>query len=90
MVDHSLFKGHARFWGYIISFAAPIGALAEFIAAMINSNVGVWITSSIATEIEAHTDQWIGEMIGYPPDCGDLLVCGSNAANFVCFMAARN
>ncbi|HEY5668725.1 MAG TPA: hypothetical protein VIS10_01930 [Anaerolineales bacterium] len=28
LVNHSLFNGHPRFWGYITSSAAPIGALA--------------------------------------------------------------
>ncbi len=90
LVQHSLFNGHPRFWGYITSSAAPIGALADLIAATINSNVGAWVASPIASEIEAQTIKWIGEMIGYPSDCGGLFVSGGNVANFVCFMAARN
>ncbi|HZN56774.1 MAG TPA: aspartate aminotransferase family protein, partial [Planctomycetota bacterium] len=27
VIEHSLFNGHPRFWGYITSSAAPIGAL---------------------------------------------------------------
>src|SRR6188768_1560179 len=27
LFEHSLFNGHPRFWGYITSSAAPIGAL---------------------------------------------------------------
>ncbi|MEE9599995.1 MAG: pyridoxal-dependent decarboxylase, partial [Anaerolineales bacterium] len=72
LVQHSLFNGHPRFWGYITSSAAPIGALADLIAATINSNVGAWVASPIASEIEAQTIKWIGEMIGYPSDCGGL------------------
>jgi aromatic-L-amino-acid decarboxylase len=33
--------------------------------------------------------RWIAELIGYPVDCGGLLVSGGNMANFVCFIAAR-
>src|ERR1700720_1265070 len=29
LFEHSLFNGHPRFWGYITSSAAPIGALGE-------------------------------------------------------------
>jgi aromatic-L-amino-acid decarboxylase len=89
LINHSLFNGHPRFWGYITSSAAPVGAFADFIAATINSNVGAWIISPMATEIEAQTIRWVGEMIGYPPDCGGLLVSGGNVANFVGFMTAR-
>ena len=43
----------------------------------------------MASEIEAQTVQWIAELIGYPADCGGLLVSGGNMANFVGFPAAR-
>src|SRR5437016_4896897 len=42
-----------------------------------------------ATEIEAQTIRWIAELIGYPTDCGGLMVSGGNMAHFVCFLAAR-
>jgi len=86
---HSLHNGHPRFFGYITSSAAPIGALADFLAAAVNANVGAWKLSPLATEIEAQTMRWIAEFIGYPADCGGLLVSGGNMANFVGFLAAR-
>ena len=33
--------------------------------------------------------RWIAELIGYPADCGGLLVSGGNMANIVGFLAAR-
>lgn len=90
LVNHSLFNGHPRFWGYITSSAAPIGALGDLIAAAINPNVGAWFLSPVASEIESQTIRWIAEMLAYPTDCGGLLVSGGNMANFVGFLAARN
>jgi glutamate/tyrosine decarboxylase-like PLP-dependent enzyme len=87
--EHSLLNGHPRFWGYITSSAAPIGALADFLAAAVNPNVGAWDLSPVASEIEAQTIRWIAQMIGYPDSCGGLLVSGGNMANFVGFLAAR-
>ena len=89
LFEHSLFNGHPRFWGYVTSSAAPIGALGELLAAAVNPNVGAWPLSPMASEIEAQTIRWIAEMIGYPPDCGGLFVSGGNMANLVCFLAAR-
>ena len=86
---HSLLNGHPRFFGYITSSAAPIGALADFLAAAVNSNVGAWKLAPLATEIEAQTVRWIAEFIGYPSDCGGLLVSGGNMANFIGLLAAR-
>lgn len=90
LFDHSLFNGHPRFWGYITSSAAPIGALADLLAATVNPNVGGWNLSPVASEIEKQTVRWIAEMIGYAPDCGGVLVSGGNMANFVGLLAARH
>ena len=89
LFDHSLFNGHPRFFGYITAPPAPIGILGDFLAAAVNPNVGAWTLSPAATEIESQTVRWIAELIGYPVDCGGLLVSGGNMANFVCFLAAR-
>src|ERR1700733_4239714 len=89
LFDHSLFNGHPRFWGYITSSAAPIGALGELLAAAVNPNVGAWLLSPMASEIEGQTIRWVAEMLRYPLDCGGLFVSGGNMANFVCFLAAR-
>jgi glutamate/tyrosine decarboxylase-like PLP-dependent enzyme len=89
LFEHSLFNGHPRFWGYVTSSAAPIGALGELLAAAVNPNVGAWPLSPMASEIEAQTIRWIAEMIGFPPECGGLFVSGGNMANLVCFLAAR-
>ncbi|MCZ6673624.1 MAG: aminotransferase class V-fold PLP-dependent enzyme [Verrucomicrobia bacterium] len=89
LVDHSLFNGHPRFWGYVTSSAAPIGILGDFLASAVNQNVGAWQLSPIASEIEAQTIRWIAEFIGYNTDCGGLMVSGGNMANFVGFLAGR-
>ena len=86
---HSLFNGHPRFFGYITSSPAPIGALGDLLASAINANVGAWRLSPMATEIEAQTIRWIAELIGFPRETGGLLVSGGNMANFVGFLAAR-
>lgn len=89
LFEHSLFNGHPRFMGFITSSAAPIGALGDALAAAVNPNVGLSVLAPMASEIEAQVVRWIAEMIGYPPDCGGLLVSGGSEANFVCFLAAR-
>ena len=89
LFEHSLLNGHPRFFGYITSSAAPIGMLGELLAAAVNANVGAWKLSPMATEIEAQVIRWLAQFIGYPADCGGLLVSGGNMANITCFIAAR-
>ncbi|NJN99508.1 MAG: aminotransferase class V-fold PLP-dependent enzyme, partial [Anaerolineales bacterium] len=50
---------------------------------------GAWALAPIATAIEEQTVRWIAELLGYPADCGGLLVSGGNMANFVGVIAAR-
>ena len=89
LFEHSLLNGHPRFFGYITAPPAPIGILGELLAAAVNANVGAWLLSPAATEIEIQTVRWIAELVGFPSECGGLLVSGGNMANFVCFLAAR-
>ena len=89
LFEHSTFKGHPRFMGFITSSAAPIGVLGEMLASAVNPNVGGWLGASIATAIEEQTIRWIAELIGYPTDCGGLLVSGGNIGNFVGLLTAR-
>jgi aromatic-L-amino-acid decarboxylase len=89
LFSSSLFTGHPRFLGYIVSSPAPVGALADMLAAAVNPNVGAWSLSPVATEIERQTIRWIAEMLGYPPTAGGLLTSGGNVANFIGFLAAR-
>ncbi len=87
LINHSLFNGHPKFFGYITSSPAPLGILGDFLSSAINANVGARTLSPMATEIEAQTVRWIGELINYPEN-GGLLVSGGNVANYIGFIAA--
>jgi aromatic-L-amino-acid/L-tryptophan decarboxylase len=89
LIEHSLFNGHPRFWGFITSSAAPIGALADLIGATVNPNVGGWSLAPIASEIERQAVRWVAEVTGFPSNCGGLLVSGGNIANLVGFWVGR-
>jgi aromatic-L-amino-acid decarboxylase len=89
LFEHSTFNGHPRFWGFITSSAAPIGALGDLLAAAVNPNLGSWLGAPMGIAIEAQTVRWIAEMIGYPSDCGGLLVSGGNIGNFIGLLVAR-
>ena len=89
LLAHTTHIGHPRFWGYVCGSQAPIGALADLLAAAVNPNVGAWQLGPAATEIERQTVRWLAELIGYPAGSSGLLVSGGNMANFVGFAAAR-
>ena len=89
LYQHSLFNLHPKFWGYITASPAPLGILGDLLAAGVNPNVGAFVLSPVATEIEKQTVRWIAEFIGFPSNCGGIMVSGGNMANMVAFLAAR-
>ena len=89
LVDHSIYNGHPRFFGYITAGPAPIGILSDMLAAAINPNVGAWALSPMATEIEEQTTRWLAELVGFPAGGGGVLVSGGNVANMLGFWTAR-
>jgi aromatic-L-amino-acid/L-tryptophan decarboxylase len=89
LFEHSTLNGHPRFLAYITASGAPIGGLGDLLAATVNPNTGIWPLSPFATELEVQTIRWIAELLGYPHDCGGILVSGGNMANFIGLLAAR-
>jgi glutamate/tyrosine decarboxylase-like PLP-dependent enzyme len=89
LLNHSLLNGHPKFFGYITSSPAPIGALSDLLAAAVNANVGANVLSPMATAIEKQTVKWLAEFIGVAPTYGGILVSGGNMANLTAFLAAR-
>jgi glutamate/tyrosine decarboxylase-like PLP-dependent enzyme len=87
--EQSTHNGSPRFFGYITSSAAPIGALADLLAAAVNPNCGAWALSPIATEIENESIRWLGDFMGLPGSWDGVLVSGGNMANIVGFFVAR-
>jgi aromatic-L-amino-acid/L-tryptophan decarboxylase len=90
LIEHSLHNGHPRFFGYITSSAAPLGALADLLAAAINQNCGLRDLSPAANEIERQTVDWLATLVGFPRPCGGIMVSGGNMANLLGFFAARH
>ena len=89
LFENSLHNGHPRFLGYISSSAAPVGALADMLAAALNANVAKWDLSPVASEIEGRVLSWVAELVGYPNDAAGIMTSGGNVANLIGFLAAR-
>ncbi len=79
---------HPRFWGWYMGNGTVFGALAEFMAAVMNPNVGGG--NHVANLVEAQVVNWMKAMIGLPDDASGLLVSGGSMANFVGLAVARN
>ena len=88
--DWSMYPGHPRFAGYITGAGTVPGAAADLLAAGLNMNLGGWMLSPSASEIEQHLMRWFASQFGLPPTAGGILVSGGAMANFVALKVARD
>lgn len=79
---------HPRFWSWYMGSGTVFGALADFMASVMNSNLGGG--SHAAGMVEEQVINWIKKMIDFPKGASGLLVSGGSMANFVALAVARN
>jgi glutamate/tyrosine decarboxylase-like PLP-dependent enzyme len=76
-----------RFFAWVNSPPAPLGVLAEFLAAGMNSSVAGG--DHAATYVEHGVLSWLKQLLGYPAGSGAILVSGGSMANLVGLAAMR-
>jgi aromatic-L-amino-acid/L-tryptophan decarboxylase len=79
---------HPRFWGWYMGAGTVLGALADFMASIQNSNLGGG--NHVANLVEEQVVNWMKEILGFPNDASGLLVSGGSMANFVGIAVARS
>jgi glutamate/tyrosine decarboxylase-like PLP-dependent enzyme len=79
---------HPRFWAWYMGNGTVIGALADFLAAIMNPNLGGG--NHVANLVEGQVVNWMKEILGFPLDSSGLLVSGGSMANLVGLAVARN
>ena len=88
ILPYSMGNPHPRFWGWVMGNGTPFAAMADFLAAVMNPNMGGGEHG--ANYVEAQVLDWLKEMFGYPLDASGLLVSGASMANLVGLTVARN
>ncbi len=79
---------HPRFWSWFMGNGTAFGAVADFLAAVMNPNMGGG--NHVANHVEAQVLEWSKEIVGFPAAASGLLVSGGSMANFVGLAVARN
>jgi len=88
ILPYNLGTPHPRFWAWYMGNGTVLGALADFLAATMNPNVGGG--NHVANMVEAQVIDWLKALLGFPADASGLLVSGGSMANFVGLAVARN
>ncbi len=79
---------HPRFWAWYMGAGTVMGALADFLAAIMNPNLGG--ANHVAPLVESQVIGWLQSMAGFPEDASGLLTSGASMANFIGITVARN
>jgi glutamate/tyrosine decarboxylase-like PLP-dependent enzyme len=79
---------HPRFWAWYMGSGTVLGALGDFLASIMNPNLGG--ANHVANLVEGQVVNWMKEMLDIPMSASGLLVSGASMANFVGLAVARN
>lgn len=88
VLPHPMGNVHPRFWSWYMGNGTALGAIGDFLAAIVNPNMGGG--NHVANHVESQVVDWCKEIVGLPPESGGLLVSGGSMANFVGLTVARN
>ncbi|MFN2529308.1 MAG: aspartate aminotransferase family protein [Candidatus Baltobacteraceae bacterium] len=78
---------HPRWFGWVHGSGTPAGALADFLAAVMNSNVGGRQHSAVY--VERQIIRWFCELFGFGKQGSGVLLAGTSMANFAGVLVAR-
>jgi glutamate/tyrosine decarboxylase-like PLP-dependent enzyme len=88
VLPHVMGNGHPRFFGWVNSPPAPVGVLADFLAAAMNPSCAGGDHAAIYVERAAV--RWLMELVGFPTAGSmGLLVSGASVATIAALAAAR-
>ncbi|MBV8727268.1 MAG: aminotransferase class V-fold PLP-dependent enzyme [Candidatus Eremiobacteraeota bacterium] len=76
-----------RFFGWVHGSGTAVGALADFAASTMNSNVGG--RDHGAVYVERQVIAWFCELFGFGEGASGILLSGTSLANFVAILVAR-
>lgn len=89
ILPYPMGNGHPRFFGWVNSPPAPMGVLAELLAAAVNPSCAGGDHAAIY--LERSVVRWIMELVGFPTEESmGLLVSGGSMASLTCLAAARH
>ncbi|MDQ6929349.1 MAG: pyridoxal-dependent decarboxylase [Candidatus Eremiobacteraeota bacterium] len=78
---------HPRFFGWVHGSGTPAAAIAELMAAVMNSNVGGREHSAVY--VERQVIRWFCELFGMSDSGSGILLGGTSMANFAGILVAR-
>jgi aromatic-L-amino-acid decarboxylase len=81
---------HPGFLGYVPPVGLPIGAIADFVAALQSRYIGLRRPSPALVQLEWNALRWIADVYGLPSSTRGVFTSGGSLATFTAMVAARH
>lgn len=79
---------HPRFWMWYMGSSNFTGAMGDFLAAIVGSNLGGG--NHAAALMDKQVVDWLRQMMGFPDSASGTLTSGGSVANLIALTVARN
>ncbi|MEN9357539.1 MAG: hypothetical protein RL695_1710, partial [Pseudomonadota bacterium] len=87
ILPYAIGNAHPGFMGWVHGAGAPVGMLADMLAAGLNANLGG--REQIPVEVERQVTRWMRDLFSFPETASGLFVTGTSMANLVALLVAR-
>jgi len=88
LLPYGVGNTHPRFFGWVHGAGNAGGVMPEIVAAAMNANLGGRDHGAIY--VEKQVLDWCRTMMGFPADCGGLIVSGTSMATIIALKTARD
>jgi aromatic-L-amino-acid decarboxylase len=88
--DKGFRPSHPGFFGYVPPTGLPIGAVADFLAAILDPYIGLWWPSPALVQLEWNALRWIADVFGYPAEARGVFTSGGSLATLEAIITARH
>jgi glutamate/tyrosine decarboxylase-like PLP-dependent enzyme len=78
-----------RYFGFVIGGTLPVSLAAKWLADFWDQNAGLYMTSPIASKLEAVVEKWLRQLFRLPDNVVSGFVSGTTTAVFCALAAAR-
>ena len=89
VIDHSVHLHHPDYMGHQVVPPAPLAALSDLTASLLNTGMAIFEMGRAGTAIERVVTERFAELLELAPTAGGFLTSGGSLANLTALLAAR-
>ncbi len=89
IIANSIHLHHPRYMGHQVVPPAPMAALVELAATLLNNSMAVYEVGPFSSAVEKQVTDWLGSSLGLGENAAGILTSGGTIGNLTGLLAAR-